>query len=75
MINCNDLKYFHDKQKIGFRPMNCLLQRLDVVPKEENNNFLTYVIPHEREALLTVSFLFLAMISFVLNLLNTMLRL
>ncbi|PNY10478.1 ABC transporter A family member 2-like protein [Trifolium pratense] len=27
--------------------------RLDVVPKEENNNFLTYVIPHEREALLT----------------------
>lgn len=26
---------------------------LDVVPKEENNNFLTYVIPHEREALLT----------------------
>ncbi|CAK8576613.1 unnamed protein product [Lathyrus sativus] len=27
--------------------------RLDVVPKEENNNFLTYVIPHERETLLT----------------------
>lgn len=26
---------------------------LDVVPKEENNNFLTYVIPHEKEALLT----------------------
>ncbi|GAU19716.1 hypothetical protein TSUD_78410 [Trifolium subterraneum] len=27
--------------------------RLDVVPKEENNNFLTYVIPHNKEALLT----------------------
>ncbi|XP_027352549.1 ABC transporter A family member 2 isoform X3 [Abrus precatorius] len=27
--------------------------RLDVVPKEENNNFLTFVIPHDREALLT----------------------
>ncbi|TKY73412.1 ABC transporter A family member 2 [Spatholobus suberectus] len=26
---------------------------LDVVPKEENNNFLTFVIPHDREALLT----------------------
>eukprot|EP00256_Glycine_max_P061178 XP_014630248.1 ABC transporter A family member 2 isoform X2 [Glycine max] len=25
---------------------------LDVVPKEENNNFLTFVIPHDREALL-----------------------
>ncbi|RDX86540.1 ABC transporter A family member 2, partial [Mucuna pruriens] len=27
--------------------------RLDVVPKEENNNYLTFVIPHDREALLT----------------------
>ncbi|KAL2340805.1 hypothetical protein Fmac_008745 [Flemingia macrophylla] len=26
---------------------------LDVVPKEENNNFITFVIPHDREALLT----------------------
>ncbi|KAK7304602.1 hypothetical protein VNO77_42485 [Canavalia gladiata] len=26
---------------------------LDVVPKEENNNFLTFVIPHDREVLLT----------------------
>lgn len=26
---------------------------LDVVPKEENNNFLTFVIPHDREARLT----------------------
>lgn len=25
---------------------------LDVLPKEENNNFLTFVIPHDREALL-----------------------
>ncbi|XP_057465021.1 ABC transporter A family member 2-like [Actinidia eriantha] len=27
--------------------------RLDVVPKEENKSFLTYVIPHDREKLLT----------------------
>lgn len=27
--------------------------RLDVVPKEENKSFLTYVIPHDREELLT----------------------
>ncbi|KHN30817.1 ABC transporter A family member 2 [Glycine soja] len=26
---------------------------LDVVPKEENHNFLTFVIPHDREALMT----------------------
>jgi len=31
-----------------------LLQNLGVVPKEENKNFLTFVIPHEKEALLTV---------------------
>ncbi|KAK7411462.1 hypothetical protein VNO78_02895 [Psophocarpus tetragonolobus] len=29
---------------------------LDVVPKEENNSFLTFVIPHDREALLTKFF-------------------
>ncbi|KAJ1401643.1 P-loop containing nucleoside triphosphate hydrolase [Sesbania bispinosa] len=27
--------------------------RLDVVPKEENNSFLTFVIPHDRESLLS----------------------
>ncbi|RYR08550.1 hypothetical protein Ahy_B05g076286 isoform G [Arachis hypogaea] len=26
---------------------------LDVVPKEENNNFITFVIPHDKEGLLT----------------------
>lgn len=30
-----------------------------MVPKEENNAYLTYVIPHDREGLLTVSFLVL----------------
>lgn len=29
-------------------------QHLDIVPKEENKAFLTFVIPHDREALLTV---------------------
>ncbi|KAK7281814.1 hypothetical protein RIF29_10111 [Crotalaria pallida] len=27
--------------------------RLDVVPNEENNNFLTFVIPHDRDGILT----------------------
>ncbi|KAL9667406.1 hypothetical protein QQ045_001763 [Rhodiola kirilowii] len=37
----------HDSVKEFFK------QRLDVVPKEENKAFLTFVIPHDKEELLT----------------------
>ncbi|CAI8597974.1 unnamed protein product [Vicia faba] len=40
----------HEGVKLFFK------NRLDVVPKEENNNFLTYVIPHDKETLLTEFF-------------------
>ena len=32
----------------------CFLQHLDVVPKEESNSFLTYIIPRNREMLFPV---------------------
>ncbi|XP_074292563.1 ABC transporter A family member 2-like [Silene latifolia] len=35
---------------------NFFKQHLDVVPKEENKSFLTFVIPHEKEGLLTSFF-------------------
>lgn len=39
-------------------------QHLDVLPKEENKSFLTFVIPHDREGLLKV-IISLSSISFI----------
>lgn len=43
-------KYHHDAVKQFFK------YHLDIVPKEENKAFLTFVIPHDKEGLLTSFF-------------------
>ncbi|XP_071717353.1 ABC transporter A family member 2-like [Rutidosis leptorrhynchoides] len=40
----------HEEVKLFFK------DRLDVVPKEENKSFVTFVIPHDKESLLTKFF-------------------
>ncbi|CAH1419862.1 unnamed protein product [Lactuca virosa] len=45
--NANVTLTHHEDVKLFFK------DRLDVVPKEENKSFLTFVIPHHKEGLLT----------------------
>lgn len=47
----NYLNFFYAHKRSNWEKV---LQHLGVLPKEENSAFLTFVIPHDKEGLLTV---------------------